>query len=111
MDRLDIQPNLALTFTPKTSSNVGWNLFRSRKPLSDLLVGAHTGQRRYKWLRPQDRSADECEPGMAATSYINVAGTYVHYTPGERVRQSALRSGAVLVLIEETTAENGRSVE
>lgn len=94
MNLLDFQPNVAFAFTPKINLNIGWNPFWKQETAdavySSALVpvkGTAGGSGRYIGQQVSATLA------WAATSHLNVAGTYVHYTPGDRVRQGGGRDG------------------
>lgn len=94
MNLLDIQPNLTLSLTPKVSFNVGWNPFWKQEAADAVYSSALTpvkgtagGSGRYIGQQVSATLA------WAATSHLNIAGTYVHYTPGERVRQAGGQDG------------------
>lgn len=94
MNLLDIQPNLTLSLTPKVSFNVGWNPFWKQEAADAVYSSALTpvkgtagGSGRYIGQQVSAILA------WAATSHLNIAGTYVHYTPGERVRQAGGQDG------------------
>jgi hypothetical protein len=91
---LDIQPNLTLALTAKLDFTIGWNpLWKQAKadafyttPLSPTR-GTAGGTGRFIG---QQTSATL---SWAATDQLTIGGTYVQYTPGERVKQAGGRSG------------------
>lgn len=91
---LDIQPNLTLALTPKLSLTVGWNpLWKFAEadafyapPLSPV-GGTAGGTGRY--IGEQTTASVEWN----ATDHLTIGGTYVHYNPGERLRQAGGREG------------------
>jgi hypothetical protein len=96
---LDVQPNLTLFLTPNLNVNVGWNpLWKLETadafyapPLTPV-KGTAGGSGRY--------IGDQISTTVswAATSHLNISGSYVHYTPGERVRQAGGKSGDFVAL-------------
>ncbi|AMJ59974.1 alginate export family protein [Bosea sp. PAMC 26642] len=91
---IDIQPNLTLSLTPKLSVTLGWNpLWKQAEadgfyapPLSPVR-GTAGGTGRF--IGQQTSAAFE----WSATEHLTIGGTYVHYTPGERLKQAGGRSG------------------
>lgn len=94
MNLLDIQPNVTLSIMPKVSLNIGWNPFWKQETAdavySSALVpikGTAGGSGRFIG---QQTSATVA---WAANAHLNIAGTYVHYTPGDRVRLAGGKDG------------------
>ena len=91
---LDIQPNLTLALTPKVSLNIGWNpLWKEAKadafyapPLTPM-AGTAGGAGRYIGQQVSTTV------NWTVDEHLNVGGTYVHYTPGRRIREVGGRSG------------------
>lgn len=91
---IDIQPNLTVSLTPKLSVTLGWNpLWKQTKadafyapPLSPVR-GTAGGTGRF--IGQQTSAAFE----WSATEHLTIGGTYVHYSPGERLKQGGGRSG------------------
>lgn len=91
---LDLQPNLTLSLTQKLNVTLGWNpLWKQAEadafyapPLSPVR-GTAGGTGRF--IGQQTSAAFE----WSATEHLTVGGTYVHYTPGERLKQAGGRSG------------------
>lgn len=91
---LDIQPNLTLALTPKLSLTLGWNpLWKYAEadafyapPLSPVTATAG-GAGRY--IGQQTSASFE----WSATEHLTIGGSYVHYAPGERLKQVGARSG------------------
>ncbi|MDR6872278.1 hypothetical protein J2Y55_003294 [Bosea sp. BE125] len=94
---LDIQPNLTVLLTPKLSLTLGWNpLWKQAEadafyapPLSPVR-GSAGGTGRF--IGQQTSLA----LSWSATEHLTLGGTYVHYTPGERLKQAGAGSGAFL---------------
>jgi hypothetical protein len=91
---LDIQPNLTLSLTPTLSVTLGWNpLWKQAEadavyaPPFNTVKGTIGGAGRY--IGQQTSAAFEWN----ATEHLTLGGTYVHYTPGERLKQAGARSG------------------
>lgn len=94
MNLLDLQPNVTLAITPKVSLNVGWNPFWKQETAdavySSALVpvkGTAGGAGRFIGQQTSATLA------WAATTHLNIAGTYVHYTPGDRVKLAGGQDG------------------
>lgn len=91
---LDLQPNLSLSLTPKLNVMLGWNpLWKQAEadafyapPLSPVR-GTAGGTGRF--IGQQTSAAFE----WSATEHLTIGGTYVHYTPGERLKQAGGRAG------------------
>lgn len=94
---LDIQPNLTVSLTPKLSLTLGWNpLWKQAEadafyapPLSPVR-GSAGGTGRF--IGQQTSLA----LSWSATEHLTIGGTYVHYTPGERLKQAGAGSGEFL---------------
>lgn len=92
---LDIQPNITLALTPKLKLNIGWNpLWKQAE--ADALYGpaitpvARTAGGTGRYLGQQVSTTLEWK----ATDHLKLGGTYVVYTPGERIRQAGGTSGS-----------------
>lgn len=92
---LDIQPNITLALMPKVKLNVGWNpLWKQAE--ADALYGpaitpvARTAGGIGRYLGQQVSTTLEWK----ATDHLTLGGTYVAYTPGERIRQAGGTSGS-----------------
>jgi hypothetical protein len=91
---MDIQPNITLTLLKGLSVNGAWNpLWKEAKadayyapPLS--AVRGTTGTR-GRYIGQQASASIEWDPDP----HITIAATYVHFTPGDLVRQAGGRSG------------------
>ncbi|MFC7400587.1 alginate export family protein [Chelatococcus sp. GCM10030263] len=91
---LDLQPNLSLSLTPKLTVTLGWNpLWKQAEadafyapPLSPVR-GTASGTGRF--IGQQTSAAFE----WGATEHLTIGGTYVHYTPGKRLKQAGGRAG------------------
>ncbi|WP_181832587.1 alginate export family protein [Bosea caraganae] len=91
---LDLQPNLTLALTPKLNVTLGWNpLWKQAEadafyapPLTPVR-GSPGGSGRF--IGQQTSASFE----WSATEHLTIGGTYVHYTPGERLKQAGGRSG------------------
>ncbi|WNJ88490.1 alginate export family protein [Bosea sp. 685] len=94
---LDLQPNLTLSLTPKLNLTLGWNpLWKQAEadafyapPLSPVR-GSAGGTGRF--IGQQTSLALT----WSATEHLTIGGTYVHYTPGERLKQAGAGSGEFL---------------
>jgi hypothetical protein len=94
---LDLQPNLTLALTPRLNLTLGWNpLWKQAEadafyapPLSPVR-GSTGGTGRF--IGQQTSLALT----WSATEHLTIGGTYVHYTPGERLKQAEARSGEFL---------------
>lgn len=91
----DIQPNITLALTPKLKLNLGWNpLWKQAE--ADALYGpaitpvARTAGGSGRYLGQQVSTTLEWK----ATDHLTLGGTYVAYTPGERIRQAGGTSGS-----------------
>jgi hypothetical protein len=91
---IDIQPNLTLALSPKLSVTLGWNpLWKQAEadafyaPPLGPVRGTAGGTGRF--IGQQTSAAFE----WSATEHLTIGGTYVHYTPGERLKQAGARSG------------------
>jgi hypothetical protein len=91
---LDLQPNLTLSLAPKLTVTLGWNpLWKQDEadafyapPLSPVRdTAGGTG----RFIGQQTSAAFE----WSATEHLTIGGTYVHYTPGERLKQAGGRGG------------------
>lgn len=94
MNLLDIQPNVTLAITPKVSLNVGWNPFWKQETADAVyssalapIKGTAGGADRFIGQQTSATLA------WAATTHLTIAGTYVHYTPGERIKLVGGREG------------------
>ncbi len=94
MNLLDIQPNVTLAVTPKVSLNVGWNPFWKQETADAIyssalapVKGTAGGLGRFIGHQTSATVA------WAADAHLNIAGTYVHYSPGERIRQAGGQDG------------------
>lgn len=94
MNLLDIQPNVSFALTQKISLNIGWNPFWKQETADAIYSSALTpvkgtagGSGRYIGQQVSTTLT------WTATSHLNIAGTYVHYTPGDRVRQAGGQDG------------------
>lgn len=86
---LDIRPNITLTLLPKVTLTVGWNpLWKQEK--ADAFYGpavtpvARTAGGAGRYMGQQLSTTLEWSP----TDNLTLGGTYVGYTPGERIRQA-----------------------
>lgn len=94
---LDIQPNLTLALTPKLSLTIGSNpLWKQAKadafyatPLTPVR-GTAGGSSRF--IGQQASASFE----WSATDHLTIGGGYVHYAPGERLKQAGARGGQFL---------------
>jgi hypothetical protein len=92
---LDIQPNITLALTPKLKLNVGWNPLWKQSE-ADALYGpaitpvARTAGGTGRYLGQQVSATMEWK----ATDHLTLGGTYVAYSPGERIRQAGGTPGS-----------------
>lgn len=92
---LDIQPNVTLTLLPKVTLTVGWNPLWKQEE-ADAFYGpavtpvARTAGGAGRYMGQQISTTLEWSP----TDHVTLGGTYVGYTPGERIRQAGGVSGS-----------------
>lgn len=91
---LDLQPNLTLSLTPKLTVTLGWNPLWKQSdadafyaPPLNPVRGTAGGTGRF--IGQQTSAAFE----WSATEHLMIGGTYVHYAPGERLKQAGGRVG------------------
>jgi hypothetical protein len=91
---VDVQPNLTLTLTPRVTFNVGWNpLWKEAEedafyaPPLTAIRGTTGGSGRFVG---QQLSTTV---NWTVTDRLSISGTYVHYTPGDRLREAGGKSG------------------
>ena len=94
---LDVQPNVTLSFTPDFSLTVGWNpLWKAAK--ADAFYAppfrpvANTAGGSARFIGQQIVTAAEWQ----ASDHLSVGGSYVFFSPGERLRDVGGRSGQVV---------------
>lgn len=91
---LDIQPNLTLSLTSTVDLNIGWNPLW-KESTEDAIYGASlsplkgTAGGSSRFIGQQVSMT----VNWAATDHLNLGGTYVHYEPGDRVREAGGRAG------------------
>jgi len=92
---LDLQPNVTLRLLPKVTLAVGWNpLWKQAK--ADAFYGpaitpvARTAGGGGRYMGQQVSTTLEWSP----TEHLTFGGTYVAYSPGERIRRAGGTSGS-----------------
>jgi hypothetical protein len=93
---IDIQPNVTLALSNDVSLNVGWNpLWKDAEadafyggPSVAPIKGTAGGTGRYIGQQVSTTLT------WNLTKHLSFGGTYVAYTPGERIRQAGGRSGS-----------------
>ncbi|MCA1500074.1 alginate export family protein [Bradyrhizobium sp. NBAIM14] len=92
---IDIQPNLTLTLVKNVTLNVGWNpLWKESTadayygPAVTPVAGTAGGSGRY--MGQQISTTLTWTP----TKHLTLGGTYVNYTPGERIREAGGKPGS-----------------
>jgi hypothetical protein len=92
---LDIQPNVTLTLLPKVKLTVSWNPLWKQSE-ADAFYGpsitpvARTAGGAGRYMGQQISTTLEWTP----TEHLTLGGTYVSYTPGERIKQAGGTSGS-----------------
>jgi len=91
---LDIQPNLTLTVTPRVTFNVGWNpLWKEAEQdafyAPPLAAVTGTTGRSGSFMGQQLSTT----VSWTIIDRLSISGTYVHYTPGDRLREIGGKSG------------------
>ena len=91
---IDIQPNVTLSLSPKVDLNIGWNPLWKEAEADSFYVpplnpakGTSGGSGRF--IGQQISTTI----GWQVTDHLNFNGTYVHYSPGQRIRDAGGRSG------------------
>lgn len=91
---IDIQPNITLSLTPNVNLNIGWNPLWKEAEADSFYIppltpaqGTSGGSGRFIG---QQISATI---GWQVTDHLNFNGTYVHFTPGQRIRDAGGQSG------------------
>lgn len=92
---LDIQPNITLTLLPQVKMTVGWNPIW-KQTTADAFYGpavtpvARTAGGAGRYLGQQISTSVEWSPA----GNLTLGGTFVSYTPGERIKQAGGVAGS-----------------
>lgn len=92
---IDIQPNLTITPVKNVSVRVGWNPLW-KEAAADAFYGpaitpvTATAGGTGRYLGQQVSTTIEWKP----TKHLTFGGTYVNYTPGQRIREAGGKSGS-----------------
>ena len=91
---IDIQPNVTLSLSPKLDVNIAWNPLWKQAEADSFYVppfnpatGTSGGSGRF--IGQQISTTIEWQ----VSDHLNLSGTYVHYSPGQRIRDAGGRSG------------------
>ncbi|PSH61823.1 hypothetical protein CU103_21075 [Phyllobacterium sophorae] len=91
---IDIQPNVTLQLSPKLELNIGWNPLWKEAEADSFYVpplnpakGTSGGTGRF--IGQQITAT----VGWQVSDHLNLNGTYVHFSPGQRIKDAGGRSG------------------
>ncbi len=91
---IDIQPNVTLSLSPKLDVSIAWNPLWKQAEADSFYVppfnpatGTSGGSGRF--IGQQISTTIEWQ----VSDHLNLSGTYVHYSPGQRIRDAGGRSG------------------